>query len=73
MSETYASPTHVDDRNWFYDEPEGFLLVHQVLVRGVVSQTDQVTIPWALVRLAVARHDRRKLPRTHKVGRSKKG
>jgi hypothetical protein len=58
------SPTNIDQFNWFYDEPDGLSLIHEARTKdGAYIKTDQVLIPWALVRAALARKDRRKAPR----------
>lgn len=62
------SPTHIDQFNWFYDDQDGLGLIHEVrALDGAYVKTDAITIPWALIRAALARHDRRKVPRRGKA------
>jgi hypothetical protein len=50
----------LDENNWFYVEPAGLQLVHEILgskadgrLFGKVVRTDQIVIPWRKVRVAL--------------------
>ena len=61
-------PTDINEDNWLYDEPDGLLLVHQVRdKKGAFIQCDQITVPWHVLRSALYRRDKRKLPRARKA------
>lgn len=64
-----SSPTDVNPATWFYDEEHGINVAHEARTKaGEYIQTDQFTIPWRLLREALARKDRRKAPRKIGVG-----
>ena len=46
------------DRTWWYEEPHGITVVHQVYIQEVLNRTDQIKIPWRALRDALARKDR---------------
>ena len=55
------SATKIDEHNWFYDDHDGIGLIHEAFLDGKIK-TDSITIPWSVVRAALARHDRKKQP-----------
>lgn len=57
------SPINIDEHNWLYEDDDGLSLVHETIVDGRHIKTDQVTIPWYLLRSSLARKDKRKIPR----------
>lgn len=61
-------PINVDEYNWLYTEEDGLLFVHETYDNksGAFLQTDQVTVPWHHIRLALAVKDKRKRPRRRK-------
>lgn len=74
-----AKPQAVDERTWYYEEPRGVLVIHQVFNEmGVYMLTRQFLIPWGVLRLSLSRKDhslaaRRKRDATAKrsVGKNK--
>lgn len=57
------SPNNINEHNWCYDDEDGLWMVHEVYKDGRYVQTDQFTLPWSIVRAALARKDKRKAPR----------
>lgn len=57
------SPQDVTTDLWYYEEKRGINIVHQIKVNGVYVRTDQIIIPWEMIRTSLARKDKRKLPR----------
>lgn len=51
-------PRNISAEDWFYLEPEGLILVHEVYTSHEFTQTDQITIPWAKIRKAIEDFDR---------------
>lgn len=50
-------PQKADVRNWYYEDPEGLLVIHEVVTpQGRHIQTDQFLIPWKMVRVSVQRY-----------------
>ncbi len=45
------------DETWWYEEPHGITVVHQIHINGVLNRTDQIKIPWRSLRNALARKD----------------
>jgi hypothetical protein len=54
------NPCDVNKSTWFYVDKRGMLVVHEARTPGgVFIQTDQFTIPWAKVRAAINRRDKK--------------
>lgn len=46
----------VDDHNWYYEDNRGLLLVHEETDEyGNVDETEQIIIPWRLLRATFER------------------
>lgn len=43
---------------WWYEEPQGICIIHEMYVQGVRNRTDELWIPWARIRSALKRLDR---------------
>lgn len=39
-------PQNIDKHNWYYEEYSGITVVHEVIVKGKLVQTDQFKISW---------------------------
>ena len=42
---------------WWYEEPQGICIVHEIILTGDRAKTSMVTIPWKSIRAALARKD----------------
>ena len=51
------NPQQISDTVWYYEDPQGLVVLHEVRDKGQYLRTDQFTIPWAMVRASVARKD----------------
>lgn len=40
------SPQQIDENNWYYEEYNSIVLVHEVIVDGKFFRADQIKIPW---------------------------
>lgn len=67
------SPQNIDKHNWYYEEPQGLYFIHQVCRGDNYLFTDNILIPWHMIRTSLARKDRRRLPRAQKRKRDGKG
>jgi len=54
------SPQNVTDYDWYYEENKGILLVHEVCYAGKHVQTDDVLIPWKMLKESLARYEKGK-------------
>lgn len=56
-SKLSRSPQTISERDWYYEEPNNLLLVHEV--RDVKTDayicTEQIKIPWSMIRKSVGR------------------
>lgn len=39
-------PMPINEQNWYYEEPKGITLIHEVWWEGNYRQTDRIFIPW---------------------------
>ena len=51
--------TKSDGKAWWYEEPAGMCIVHEIWIDGVLNRTDILHIPWDRVRGALQRLDRK--------------
>jgi hypothetical protein len=43
---------------WWYEEPGGICIVHEIYDQGVHERTDLIKIPWRSIRAALQRKDK---------------
>jgi len=55
------NPQDVTPELWYYEEPKGINIVHEIRHGGNYLQTDQILIPWAMIRQSLKRKERRLL------------
>jgi hypothetical protein len=59
-------PQKIDEQNWYYEERRGVCLVHEVWIEGRHVRTDQVYIPWRLLRATMKRAPKPRTPKAVK-------
>ncbi len=45
------SPQNIGDEDWYYEEPNNLLLIHEVRDKNTKEyiRTDQIKIPWRMI------------------------
>ena len=58
MSRT-RKPQNINKRNWYYEEPDGIEIIHEVRdsMTGDYVRTESIKIPWKMIRASLKRHD----------------
>jgi hypothetical protein len=60
-------PINIDKLTWFYERRQGLDFVREVRsTNDEYLQTEQFTVPWKLIRISLARKDKKHLPRAPK-------
>ena len=53
-------PRTIDRLNWYYEEPIGIIMVHEVRDKnGNFIQTDTFVIPWRMMRLTMKNFEKK--------------
>ena len=52
-------PQNINDKNWYYEEPEGLELIHRVSHEGKYLQTDNIIIPWNMIKKSLERKEKK--------------
>ncbi len=50
-------PQNVTKELWYYEEPKGILIVHEIYSKNEYLRTDQLLIPWKMIRASLKRKD----------------
>jgi len=54
------NPQEVTERLWYYEETGGLNIVHEIVDgKGDYVRTDQIIIPWAMIRQSLKRKERK--------------
>ena len=61
MGDKYLSPNpqKINDTNWYYEEPGGIEIIHQVHSPGGYLKTDHILISWKKLRASLRRKDKK--------------
>lgn len=52
------SPQDIDKNNWYYEDPDGIDLVHEVLNKqGLHVSTEHIKIPWKMLKKSLERFE----------------
>jgi hypothetical protein len=52
------NPHTINDNVWYYQEPKGLRLVHEIFNNGVYVRTDQIIISWKRIKVALSRYEK---------------
>ena len=49
------NPISISKTAWYYEEPKGIIVIHEIHYRQRYLRTDQMTIPWEKIVASVGR------------------